>query len=96
MVLVGRRQLRSNNSWMHNVQVLVKGKDTLHRRSSTPTTPAARARRRRDRHVRSRAGSIDVPVEVTDVVMPGVVCVPHGWGHGLPGTRRRSRAGTPG
>ena len=43
--------------------------------------------------IRSAAGSIDVPVEVTDVVMPGVVCVPYGWGHGLPGTRQAVATG---
>ena len=38
--------------------------------------------------MRSAAGSIDIPVELTDAVMPGVVCIPYGWGHGLPGTRQ--------
>ena len=43
--------------------------------------------------VRSAAGSVEVPVQVTDVVMPGVVCIPYGWGHGLPGTRQSVAAG---
>ena len=85
MVLVGRRQLRSNNSWMHNVPVLVKGPvrctahvhpedaERLGLRDGEPAT------------VRSRTGSIQVPVEVTDAVMPGVVSIPHGWGHDAPG-----------
>ncbi|MGH9026063.1 MAG: molybdopterin-dependent oxidoreductase [Acidimicrobiia bacterium] len=85
LVLVGRRDLRSNNSWMHNLDILVKGKIrcTMHvhpddaDRLGLVDGKAAR--------VRSRTGEIDVPVEVTDSVMPGVVSIPHGWGHGAPG-----------
>jgi anaerobic selenocysteine-containing dehydrogenase len=89
MVLIGRRQLRSNNSWMHNLEPLVKGKDrcTLHvhpddarRLSLTDGAPA---------RVASRAGEITAPVEVTDAVRPGVVSLPHGWGHDVPGVRMR-------
>ena len=87
MVLVGRRDLRSNNSWMHNLRVLVKGdaRCTLH----LHPTDAARLRLGTGdvARVTSRAGTIDVPVEVTDAVMPGVVSVPHGWGHDAPGSR---------
>jgi anaerobic selenocysteine-containing dehydrogenase len=86
LVLVGRRQLRSNNSWMHNLPVLVKGKPrcTLHvhpddaERYSLADGEAA--------VVRSRTGTVTVQVEVTDGVMPGVVSLPHGWGHDVPGT----------
>ena len=86
MVLVGRRQLRSNNSWMHNLDLLVKGKEqcTLHihpddaaRLGLADGEPA---------RVSGRAGEVAVPVEVTDAVMPGVVSIPHGWGHGADGT----------
>jgi anaerobic selenocysteine-containing dehydrogenase len=87
MVLIGRRTLRSNNSWMHNIEPLVKGppRCTLHVHPSDAErlglADGANAR------VRSRAGEVDAPVEVTDKVMPGVVSLPHGWGHGAPGTR---------
>jgi anaerobic selenocysteine-containing dehydrogenase len=85
MVLIGRRDLRSNNSWMHNAPVLVKGKA----RCTMHVHPADAARLGladgRLARVRSRAGSIDVPVEVTDAIRPGVVSIPHGWGHDLPG-----------
>jgi anaerobic selenocysteine-containing dehydrogenase len=86
-VLIGRRQLRSNNSWMHNIEPLVKGKDRctawVHpddaaRLGLTDGAPA---------RVRSRAGEVDVPVEVTADIMPGVVSIPHGWGHDAPGIR---------
>jgi anaerobic selenocysteine-containing dehydrogenase len=87
IVLIGRRQLRSNNSWMHNLPALVKGKDrcTLHihpddaERLGLADGGSAQ--------VSSAAGTIDVPVEVTDAIMPGVVSIPHGWGHDVPGLR---------
>jgi anaerobic selenocysteine-containing dehydrogenase len=84
-VLIGRRTLRSNNSWMHNLEPLVKGppRCTLH------VNPADAERLGLEdgglAHVTSRAGAVDAPVEVTDKVMPGVVSLPHGWGHGAPG-----------
>jgi anaerobic selenocysteine-containing dehydrogenase len=87
LVLVGRRDLRSNNSWMHNVRVLVKGKPrcTLH----VHPDDAARLGLEdgRPAQVTSRTGKLEVPVEVTDAIRPGVVSLPHGWGHDLPGVR---------
>jgi len=86
-VLVSRRHLRSKNSWMHNVKVLVKGKDRctliIHPDDAAAAglTDGARAR------VTSEAGSLEVPVEVSDEMMPGVVCLPHGWGHDKPGAQ---------
>ncbi|MCU1371301.1 MAG: molybdopterin oxidoreductase [Ilumatobacteraceae bacterium] len=86
-VLVGRRDLRSNNSWMHNLEVLVKGRPrcTLHVHPDDAArwglADGASAR------VTGRVGSVEVPVEVTDAVRSGVVSLPHGWGHDLPGVR---------
>jgi anaerobic selenocysteine-containing dehydrogenase len=86
-VLIGRRHLRSNNSWMHNLPVLVKGKSrcTLHVHPDDATryelTDGALAR------LRSRTGTVEAEVEVTDEVMPGVVSLPHGWGHSAPDTQ---------
>jgi anaerobic selenocysteine-containing dehydrogenase len=87
LVLVSRRHVRSNNSWMHNVRVLVKGKDrcTLEVHPSDAerwgVSDGSLAR------VTSAAGALDVPVDVTDGIRPGVVSLPHGWGHDKPGTR---------
>jgi len=85
LVLVGRRDLRSNNSWMHNVEVLVKGKPrcTLH----VHPDDAERLGLAADGEavVRSRTGEVTIPVEVTDAIRPGVVSIPHGWGHDMPG-----------
>ena len=92
LLLVGRRDLRSNNSWMHNVEVLVKGRErcTLHVHPDDAArhglVDGATAR------VSNATGSIEVPVEVTDRIRPGVVSVPHGWGHGRPGSRQRVAA----
>jgi anaerobic selenocysteine-containing dehydrogenase len=96
LVLVGRRHLRSNNSWMHNLEVLVKGKPrcTLHvhpddaaRYQLTDGDPA---------ELSSRTGSIVAQVEVTDAIMPGVVSLPHGWGHDVAGTAQRIASAHPG
>jgi anaerobic selenocysteine-containing dehydrogenase len=96
MVLVGRRQLRTANSWTQNVPVLVRGKDTcvaqLHPDDGSRLGLADGS----VATVSSAAGSIDVPVELNDAVMPGVVCIPYGWGHGLPGTRQAVAAGRAG
>ncbi len=89
MVLIGRRDLRSNNSWMHNVDNLVRGKD----RCTLLMHPTDATRLALDDGdtacVRSRVGVVLVPVEVTDAIMPGVVSIPHGWGHDAEGTRMR-------
>jgi anaerobic selenocysteine-containing dehydrogenase len=86
-VLIGRRQLRSNNSWMHNLPALVKGRDrcTLH---IHPEDAARLGLADGGRVlVRSAAGRLEAPVELTDAIMPGVVSIPHGWGHDAPGVR---------
>jgi anaerobic selenocysteine-containing dehydrogenase len=89
LVLVSRRHLRSNNSWLHNVERLVSGRD----RCTLLVHPDDAARHGlRDgatARVTSDAGSIEVPVQVSDEMMPGVVSLPHGWGHDKPGTRMR-------
>jgi anaerobic selenocysteine-containing dehydrogenase len=87
MVLIGRRQLRSNNSWMHNVPNLVRGKD----RCTAHVHPDDAGRLGLEDggrvSVTSDRGAIEVPVEVTDAIMPGVVSIPHGWGHDDPEAR---------
>jgi anaerobic selenocysteine-containing dehydrogenase len=96
LVLVSRRHLRSNNTWMHNVPALMKGKD----RCTLLIHPddAARCGVADDDvvTVKSAAGEIKVPVEVTTAIKPGVVSMPHGWGHGKPGTRMSVANNSPG
>jgi len=87
LVLIGRRHVRSNNSWMHNSQRLVKGKP----RCTLMMHPDDAARRGVSDgatvRLRSRVGEVEAPAEVTDEVMPGVVSLPHGWGHDRAGIR---------
>jgi anaerobic selenocysteine-containing dehydrogenase len=82
LLLIGRRQLRSNNSWMHNSQRLMRGKTQC----TMLIHPIDAERRSLNSgqmvSVRSGVGSVDVPVEISEEMMPGVVSIPHGWGHG--------------
>jgi anaerobic selenocysteine-containing dehydrogenase len=87
MVLIGRRQLRSNNSWMHNLEPLVKGKERCTAHVHPDDAARLGLRDGEPARVSSRAGTVEVPVEVTDAVMPGVVSIPHGWGHDVNGVR---------
>lgn len=81
VVMISRRQMRSNNSWMHNYPRLMRGKD----RCTLQVHPEDVARHglaeASQVRVRTRVGEIVVPLEVSDDMMPGVVCLPHGWGH---------------
>jgi anaerobic selenocysteine-containing dehydrogenase len=87
LLMIGRRHVRSNNSWMHNVTVLVKGKPRctliVHPDDATQhgLVDGGRAK------VTSEAGQVEAVVEVSDEIMPGVVSLPHGWGHDRPGAR---------
>ncbi|MDV6011160.1 molybdopterin-dependent oxidoreductase [Haloechinothrix sp. LS1_15] len=96
MVLIGRRHLSSNNSWMHNLEPLVRGSNrcTAHvhptdaRRLGLVDGGLAT--------IASRAGAVEAQVEVTEDVAPGVVSMPHGWGHGVDGVRTEVAAAHPG
>ncbi|MGW2823403.1 molybdopterin oxidoreductase family protein [Streptomyces sp. NPDC001443] len=96
LVLVGRRHLRSNNSWMHNVPALTGGTNrcTLH----IHPEDAARLGVRDGEPVRVKGagGEVTARAEVTDGVRTGVVSLPHGWGHDRPGTRLAHAATDPG
>lgn len=95
-VLIGRRHLRSNNSWFHNLPALAKGKERctlmIHPDDARDAglAPGARAR------VRSRVGEVEAPVEITDAMRRGVVSLPHGFGHDAPGAQLSVAAGRPG
>ncbi|MGJ7912486.1 molybdopterin-dependent oxidoreductase [Neobacillus sp. LXY-1] len=96
LLLVGRRDLRSNNSWLHNLPVLVKGEDRcllfIH-----PNDANGCGLSKGDKAlVQSRIGQIEVPIHITDDIMPGVVSLPHGWGHSLSGIRLQVASKHPG
>ena len=85
--LIGRRHLRSNNSWMHNSERLVKGRDRctlmIH-----PETAANRGIVNLEKvQIESRVGKVEIAVEITDEIMPNVVSIPHGFGHARKGVQ---------
>jgi anaerobic selenocysteine-containing dehydrogenase len=96
LVIVGRREARTNNSWMHNLPVLAKGRE----RCTLQVHPedAARLGLAQGGRARIARGSqaIEAQVEISPALMPGVVSLPHGWGHDLPGARLRVAAEHPG
>ncbi|MFA1541557.1 molybdopterin dinucleotide binding domain-containing protein [Actinomadura monticuli] len=87
MVLIGRRHLRSNNSWLHNVPELVRGSNTCTLQLNPADAERLGVTAGDTIRVTSRAGTLDAVTDPTDTVMPGVVSLPHGWGHDRPGTR---------
>ena len=96
LVLVSRRHLRSNNTWLHNVPALMKGKDRCTLLIHPDDAARCGVADGDVATVKSASGEIKVPVEVTDAIKPGVVSMPHGWGHGKPGTRMAVANGSPG
>jgi len=96
LVLIGRRHVRSNNSWMHNYHRLVKGKPR-HQLMMNPADLSRLGLHDGQRvRVRSRVGMIEVEVAASDDMMPGVVSLPHGWGHGRPGVQLEIASRQPG
>jgi len=87
LLLIGRRTLRDNNSWMHNVPVLMKGKPRCTLMMHPEDAKAHGLNEGDEAVVTSRVGQVSVPVNVTDEVMRGVVSLPHGYGHGRNGVR---------
>lgn len=87
LLLIGRRHLRSNNSWMHNSQRLVKGRN----RCTLLMNPNDAQKRSFENgqivEVQSRVGKINIELEVSDEIMQGVVSIPHGWGHNKKGIK---------
>ena len=96
LLLIGRRQLRSNNSWMHNVPLLAGGSNgctlQLHPEDAERLGIADGQRVA----VRSRVGELEAEAELAVGLMPGVVSLPHGWGHSDPATRNATAALAPG
>ncbi|HIF94396.1 MAG: molybdopterin-dependent oxidoreductase [Myxococcales bacterium] len=98
LLLIGRRHVRSNNSWMHNIPSLVKGRS----RCTLLMNPADASKLGIEAggncEVSSAVGKLTVAVETTDSMMPGVVSLPHGWGHDVKGIRMavaQAHAGVP-
>ncbi|WP_207847948.1 MULTISPECIES: molybdopterin oxidoreductase family protein [unclassified Pseudomonas] len=96
LLMIGRRHVRSNNSWMHNYHRLVKGKPR-HQLLMHPDDLASRGLSDGQRvRVSSRVGQIEVEVLGSLDMMKGVVSLPHGWGHARPGVQMTIASGQPG
>lgn len=87
LLLIGRRQLRSNNSWMHNSLRLVKGPKRCTLMIHPNDAEKRKIQNGDEVKVSSETGQLKISAEVTDEVMPGVVSIPHGWGHNREGTK---------
>jgi anaerobic selenocysteine-containing dehydrogenase len=94
MRLIGMREARSENSWMHNAPLLMRGERAQHARIHVDDAAAANIADGDVVRIESEHGEIEVPVIVTKDIVAGVVAVPHGWGHkGTAGWRLANRAG---
>ncbi|MFD7402954.1 molybdopterin oxidoreductase family protein [Streptomyces sp. NPDC059866] len=96
LVLVGRRHLRSNNSWMHNVPALTGGTNRCTLHIHPEDAERLGVRDGAPVRVKGAGGEVTAPAEITDGVRRGVVSLPHGWGHDRPGTRLTHAATDPG
>jgi len=85
MVLVGRRQMRNMNSWLHNLPALAKGQDRCTLLLNPKDASELGIENRGRAIIASRVGQVEAEVKVTDEMMPGVVSLPHGFGHTVPG-----------
>jgi len=96
MLLIGRRDVRSGNSWMHNLPVLAKGPE----RCTLLVHPQDAARLGLTQgalaQLSAQGTTLSAPVDISEDMMPGVVSLPHGWGHDLPGSQMQVAARRPG
>lgn len=96
LVLVGRRHLRSCNTWMHNVNVLIKGRERCTLQINPTDAADLGVTEGAEATVRSRVGEVTAPVEITEAVMAGVVSLPFGWGYDEPGIEMHTARTRPG
>ena len=96
LLLIGRRQLRSNNSWMHNSKRLMKGKSRCTLMMNPDDAERIGVKTGDNVTVSSRVGQITAPAELTSDMMPGVVSLPHGFGHGRDGVQLSVATSHPG
>ena len=96
LLLIGRRQLRSANSWLHNVEVLMKGKERCTVQINPDDASRLGVADGAMVTVASATGRVELPAEVTADISRGVVSIPYGWGHGLPGSQLTVASARPG
>jgi anaerobic selenocysteine-containing dehydrogenase len=95
-LLIGRRHVRSNNSWLHNSHRLVKGKSRCTAQLHPEDAAAIGVSDGQMLRIASRTGTVEIVAELTDAIMPGVVSIPHGWGHDRQGVKLGIAAAHPG
>ena len=96
LLLIGRRHLRSNNSWMHNTERLMKGRERCTLMIHPQDAERIGVKSGEMVSVSSRVGQVEAPAEVTDDMMEGVVSLPHGFGHDRDGVQLRVARTRPG
>lgn len=96
LVLVGRRHLRSNNSWMHNVPALRGGSNVCTLQIHPDDAARIGLADGDTARITAAGGEVEAFAEITDSVRTGVVSLPHGWGHSRPGTRMSVAGDDPG
>ncbi len=96
MVLIGRRQVRTANSWLGNIEVLVRGRDQCTLQIHPEDAARVGLESGSTATVSTETGELEVPVEVTDIIRPGVVSLPYGWGHDLEGVQLSVASARPG
>ncbi|MEP1446969.1 MAG: molybdopterin-dependent oxidoreductase [Paraglaciecola sp.] len=98
--LIGRRHLKTNNSWLHNSHRMVKGTKNGLSRCTAQIHPVDAAKYKIENQqliiVTSRVGEVTLPAEITDKIMPGVISIPHGWGHNKKGSQWKTAEQHPG
>src|SRR5262245_55795993 len=96
LLLIGRRDVRCSNSFMHNLPALMKGRDRCTLQVARADAARLRLEPGGSARITSRVGSVVAPIEVRDDLMPGVVSLPHGWGHAVAETQLRVAKAHPG
>jgi len=96
LVLIGRRHIKTNNSWLHNSPRMVKGNNRCTLQLHPDDGKAHGIDDGDEVRVTSRVGQLIIEAEITDAIMPGVVSIPHGWGHNKKGIKLSVASRTPG
>ena len=96
LLLIGRRHVRSNNSWLHNSQRLVKGKNRCTLMIHPVDAKKSKLKNGDTALVESKVGMLHIETQITDDIMQGVISIPHGWGHSMQGTQLEIASKHPG
>jgi anaerobic selenocysteine-containing dehydrogenase len=95
-MMIGRRDLRSNNSWLHNSPTLTKGRNRCTALVNTEDAAILKIQEGDLVSVKSRVGCVTIPASITDDIMRGVISIPHGWGHDREGIQLTNAEMVPG